>query len=119
MFKPSLDDFRATFRNHPPDFRDLMRFEPAIKGHIKIVQPDFTFVASFEYMNVHPLGQIVAVKTDSITILDEYRGHNESEIVASTRVNQTKTSTPTRLRASGRNLVMLGDAGNISRAFEW
>ncbi len=93
MFKPSLDDFSASFRNHPPDFRDLMRFEPAIKGHHKIVQPDFTFVAILEYMNMHSLGQIVAVEADSIPVLDENRGHNQSEVVASSRLYQPKKST--------------------------
>src|SRR5258706_13123640 len=71
MFKPAFDNFRTAFRNHPPDFRDLMGFEPAVESHRKIVQPDFTFVAGLEDMNVHPLGQVVAVKADPITVLAE------------------------------------------------
>jgi hypothetical protein len=39
LFKPAFDNFRTAFRDHPPDFRDLMRFEPAIEGHREIVRP--------------------------------------------------------------------------------
>jgi len=39
VFKPAFDNFRTAFRDHPPDFRDLMRFEPAIEDHREIVQP--------------------------------------------------------------------------------
>ena len=94
MFKPALDNFRAAFRNHPPDFRDFMRLEPAIEGQREIVQPDFTFVAGLEDMNMHPLGQTVAVKTDPVAVLDENRGHDERELVAPSRANQTKKFSP-------------------------
>jgi hypothetical protein len=33
VFKPALDDFRAALRDYPPNFRNFMRFEPAIEGH--------------------------------------------------------------------------------------
>jgi len=64
VFKPSFDNFRAAFRNHPPDFGDVMRLEPAVVGERKVIQPDFAFVAGFKNMNVHPFGQVVAVKAD-------------------------------------------------------
>src|ERR1039458_3319400 len=92
VFKPALDNFRAALRNHPPDFRDFVRLEPTIEGQRKIVQPDFTFVAGLENMHVHPLGQIVAVKTDAVAVLNENRGHDETELVAPSRANQTKIS---------------------------
>jgi len=38
VFKPAFDNFRAAFRNHPPDFPDFMRFESAIEGQRQIVQ---------------------------------------------------------------------------------
>jgi len=92
MFKPALDNFRAAFRNHLPDFRDFMRLEPAIEDQREIVQPDFTFVAGLEDMNMHPLGQTVAVKTDPVAVLNENRGHDETELVVASRANQTKIS---------------------------
>jgi hypothetical protein len=48
VFKPALDNFRAAFRDHPPDFRDFTRLESATEGHGEIVQPDFTFVAALK-----------------------------------------------------------------------
>jgi hypothetical protein len=92
MFKPALDNFRAAVRNHPPDFRDFVRFEATVEGQREIVQPDFTFVPSLENMNVHPLGQIVAVKAEPVAVLNENRGPDKSELVAPARANQTKIS---------------------------
>jgi hypothetical protein len=66
-----------------------MRFEPAIEGHREIIQPDFTFVAGLENVNVHPLGQIITVKADPIAVLDEHCGHGEEKFVAHLRANQT------------------------------
>ena len=107
VFKPAFDNFRAAFRNHPPDFRGFMRFESAIEGQRQIVQPDFTFVAGLENMNVHPLGQIVAVKADPVAILNENRGHDAVEIVASSGVNQTTTSTSFSLLATAEILAVI------------
>jgi hypothetical protein len=45
-------------------------------------------------MNMHPLGQTVAVKTDPVAVLDENRGHDERELVAPSRANQTKKFSP-------------------------
>src|ERR1017187_3489033 len=67
-----------------------MRLEPAIEDQREIVQSDFTFVAGLENMHVHPFGQIVAVKADPVAVLDENRGHDETELVATSRANQTK-----------------------------
>jgi hypothetical protein len=39
-------------------------------------------------MDVHSLGQIVAVKADPVAVLDENRGHGEGEIVIPSRANQ-------------------------------
>jgi hypothetical protein len=92
VFKPALDNFRAAFRNDAPDFRNFMRFEPAIEGEREVVQPDFTLVAGLEDVNVHPLGQIIAVKADPIAILDEHRWHDgASLLLALTQIKQILT----------------------------
>jgi hypothetical protein len=94
MFKPALDNFYAAFRNHPPDFRDLMRLEPAIESQREIVEPDFAFMAGLENMDVHPFAQVVAVKADPVAVLNKNRGHDESELVADSHTNQTKKFSP-------------------------
>jgi hypothetical protein len=75
MFKPSFDNFRAAVRNHPPNFGDFMRLESAVESKRKIIHPDFAFAPGFENMNVHPFGQVVAVKADPITVVDENCWH--------------------------------------------
>src|ERR1017187_4334025 len=107
VFKPALDNFHAAFRDHPPDFRDLVRLEAAIEGQRQVVQPDFTFVAGLENMNVHPLNQVVAVKADPVAVLNENRGHDAVEIVVPSGANQTKTSTPFSLQATAGMLAVI------------
>jgi hypothetical protein len=52
------------------------------KGHREIVQPDFAFVAGLENANVHPLGQIVAVKADPpVAVLENTVGMTNSRLL--------------------------------------
>jgi hypothetical protein len=44
VFKPALDDFRAALRDYPPNFRNFMRFEPAIEGHREMPTGEMPFV---------------------------------------------------------------------------
>jgi hypothetical protein len=90
MFKPSFDNFRATFGDHSPDFRHFMRFEPAIEGKSEVIQPKFTFAAGFEDMDVHSLRQIMAVKADPVTVLNKNRRHGNCEVAAPPPPNQIK-----------------------------
>ena len=75
MFKPPLHDFRTPFGHQTADLGNLARAESEIEGERQVIEPDFAFVASLEDMHMHPLGQVVAVKTDPLAVLDEHRWH--------------------------------------------
>jgi len=58
-----------------------MRLESAVESKRKIIHPDFAFAPGFENMNVHPFGQVVAVKADPITVVDKTVGMAGTSLV--------------------------------------
>lgn len=90
MFKPALDNFGAALRDDLPNFGDFRRFEPAIEGKRKIIQPDLAFMTDLENVNVHALGQVVTGEADPIAVLNENRGYDWRELVIPSLAKQTK-----------------------------
>jgi hypothetical protein len=100
MFKPSLDDFCTALRDHSPDFRHFMRSESAVEGKSEVIQPHFTLAAGFEDVDMHSFHQIIAVKADSIAVLNKNRWHGDCEPAIPPTPNQIKTvSRPNLKRA--------------------
>src|ERR1700685_2189240 len=75
MFKPALNDLRPALRDHAANLGYLRGPEPVIEGNGVFRQPDFAFVAGFEPMDMHPLRQIIAVKTYAIAVLEKNSWH--------------------------------------------
>ena len=75
MFKPPFHNFRATLRYEAANLSDFAGAEAVVERHGQMVQPNLALVTGFEDMDMHPLSQIVAVKANPVTVLDENRRH--------------------------------------------
>jgi len=94
MFKPPFHDLCAALRHQAANLGDLLRFKAMIEGHREVVQPDLAFVARLEDMHMNSLGQVVAVKTDAIPVLDEHRRHDRDIISTRTGLQLQNDAPP-------------------------
>ena len=78
MFKPTINNFHAARGNHMTNFGNFVRPESAVKSNGQIIQPNLTLTPAFKDMNTHSLDQIITVKTDAVTVLNENRWHGRS-----------------------------------------
>jgi hypothetical protein len=75
MFKPTLDNFSASLHENSTDLGNFPRFKAMIESNCAVVDPYLAFVPSLEHMHMDSLRQIVTVKADAITALNEHRWH--------------------------------------------